>query len=335
MKKFNGYSLLLHNTFGLDIQTRYFIEYDSVEDLQKLIASHPCKPLLHIGEGSNLLFTKNFEGTVLHSHITEIDVISETDETVCLQVGSGVNWDNFVAYTVNKGYCGLENLSLIPGEVGASAVQNIGAYGAEVNNSIEKVEVVNLETGEIETKCHDDCAYSYRYSNFKGPWRGRYAVTHVVFRLNKKFIPNLEYAPVRAFAEEMGLENLTGQAVRNRIIEIRQNKLPDPKVLGNAGSFFMNPIVSVEMFNNLVKQYPSMPHYDMANGVKVPAGWLIEQCGWKGRALGRAAIYEKQALVIVNLGGATAQDIINLSNQVCNDVRRKFGIEIKPEVNWI
>lgn len=336
MKKWNYYSLLDHNTFGVQAKARLFVEYASVEELQDFIREdHDDSKMLHIGQGSNLLFTQDFDGTVLHCCMTGAILEREDENSVILKVGAGMSWDDFVAFCVNHDYYGLENLSLIPGEVGASAVQNIGAYGAEVKNFIESVEVVNLVTGELEIKRNADCDYDYRYSNFKGPWKGRYAVTHVCFRLNKIFRPNTSYAAVYNMIEEMGSDAVCASMVRQKIIDIRKQKLPDPNVLGNAGSFFMNPIIEKETFLELQKKYADMPYYEVATGIKIPAGWLIERCGWKGRHLGRAGIYEKQALVIVNLGGATGNEIVALSHKVSQDVYEKFGISIKPEVNWI
>lgn len=321
-----------HNSFGLDVRSKEFVEYSSVAELQEFIKTKdPREQLLHIGGGNNLLFTKDFDGTILHSAIKGTDVKEDTAESVLLRVGAAEIWDEVVAYTISKGYYGLENLSLIPSEVGAAAVQNIGAYGAEAKDFIEEVEVVELATGKVQRFSNADCHFAYRYSNFKGPWKGLYAVTHVTLRLNKTFVPNLTYGALA----QICTPGMDAQALREAIIQVRQNKLPDPKEIGNAGSFFMNPVVSKEVYEKVAQDYPSVPHYGAEGGVKIPAGWLIEQCGWKGRALGRAAVYEKQALVLVNLGHAQPEDIMNLSDQVCKDVKEKFGIEIHPEVNWI
>jgi UDP-N-acetylmuramate dehydrogenase len=336
MKKWNGCSLLNHNTFGIEAKARLFVEYGSVEELQNFVRSDQSdSKMLHIGQGSNLLFTQDFDGIVFHCNMTGTILEREDENSAILKVGAGMPWDDFVAFCVDHGYYGLENLSQIPGEVGASAVQNIGAYGAEVKKFIESVEVVNLFTGELEIKHNVDCGYAYRYSNFKGPWRGKYAVTHVWFSLDKTFRPNTNYAAVRNIVEEMGADAVSASVIRQKIIDIRKEKLPDPNVLGNAGSFFMNPIVEKETFLELQKKYPDIPYYEVATGIKIPAGWLIEKCGWKGRHLGRAGIYEKQALVIVNLGGATGNEIVTLSHKVSQEVYEKFGISIKPEVNWI
>lgn len=326
------YSLLQHNSFGLEVKAKEFVEYDSVENLQTFLKERVSSlDMLHIGGGNNLLFTRDYAGTILHSAIKGVEIVEETEAEVLIRVGAAEVWDELVAFTVKQGYYGLENLSLIPSEVGAAAVQNIGAYGAEAKDFIERVEVVNLKTGEASAFSNADCQFAYRYSNFKGPWKGLYAVTYVTLRLQKAFNPNLSY---KALAQ-LVTPDMDADALRNKVVDVRHSKLPDPKVLGNAGSFFMNPVISAEQFSTLQQQYPDIPHYAAPNGVKVPAGWLIDQCGWKGKALGNAAVYEKQALVIVNLGGATPEDIMRLSDAVCEDVKRKFGIDIHPEVNWI
>lgn len=326
------YSLLKHNSFGLDVKAKEFVEYHCIEELQDYLACRDkALPLLHIGGGNNLLFTKDFDGVILHSAIRGVEEKGREDDKVFLRVGAAEIWDEFVEKTISMNLYGLENLSLIPSEVGAAAVQNIGAYGSEAKDFIQSVEVVDLETGEERTFTNAECCFAYRYSNFKGPWRGQYALTYVTLSLSTQYEPNLSY---RALAQ-VATADMDAKGLRDAIIKVRQSKLPEPKVLGNAGSFFMNPVISVEKFTSLQQQYPDMPHYEAPDGVKVPAGWLIDQCGWKGRSLGRAAVYEKQALVLVNTGGASPQEIMRLSDAVCEDVRQKFGIEIHPEVNWI
>lgn len=337
------------NTFGIDVIARYFAEYNSIDELRAIVSSRnsgqclsngsnsdsKSLPFLHIGGGSNLLFLKDYEGVVLHNAIKTIEVVMETTDDVVLRVGGGMTFDDLIVYALKNEWYGLENLSIIPGEVGASAVQNIGAYGVEAKDFITLVELVDLYTGERKTMTSRECHYGYRQSVFKQPdvW-GRYAVTYVHFHLSKHFTPRLEYGGLqKAVADK---NNLTANELRQIIIDMRNSKLPDPKVLGNAGSFFMNPIVARNLFNALVEQYPSMPHYDVDDEhVKIPAGWLIEQSGWKGRKLGNAGVYERQALVLVNLGGATGQDVVALSDAVRADVKQKFGIDIHPEVNFI
>lgn len=342
LKKEYHCSLLGHNTFGIEAQAACLMTYDDERGLHEALEcigrEFKGRPVLHIGGGSNLLFLSDFDGVILHSAIKTWDVVEETSDDVVVRVGAGIVWDDFVAECVKKGYYGVENLSLIPGEVGASAVQNIGAYGAEAKDVIEKVETVCLADGSSRVFDASECGYGYRQSVFKSTLRGQYAVTAVWFRLSRHFIPNVAYGGIRHALDEAGiaLDKVTAEDVRRVVIEIRQSKLPDPKVTGNAGSFFMNPIVEKDVYERLAAAYPGMPHYMLDDGrVKIPAGWLIEQCGWKGRALGRAAVHDKQALVLVNLGGATGEDILRLSDAVRTDVRERFGIEIRPEVNMI
>lgn len=328
------YSLLSHNTFGIDVSAARFLEYASVEELQQQIAQGAVTtPFLHIGGGSNLLFTKDYDGLILHSCIGGIEVTEEDERTVSVRVGAGVVWDDFVAYCVAHGWYGAENLSLIPGEVGAGAVQNIGAYGVEVKDLITAVETVNIQ-GDQRVYSIEECGYAYRNSIFKRPENKSVFITYVRFRLSKEEYYTLDYGTIR---QELGkYPELTLPVVRKVIIDIRESKLPDPKVMGNAGSFFMNPIVSKEKLLALQQEYPQIPYYELADGqVKIPAGWMIDQCGWKGKSLGPAAVHDKQALVLVNQGGAKGSDIIALSDAVRASVREKFGIDIHPEVNFV
>lgn len=330
----DNYSLLSHNTFGINVTTAHFYEYASEDELRALIADKlVISPYLHIGGGSNLLFTGDYEGTVLHSRIGGIELTEEDAEHVCLRVGAGVVWDDFVDYCVTHRWYGAENLSLIPGEVGAAAVQNIGAYGVEVKDLIVSVETLNIH-GERRVYKVDECQYAYRDSIFKRKEQKSVFITYVNFRLSKQESYTLDYGTIRQELEKQTTWDL--RTLRQVVVGIRESKLPDPKVLGNAGSFFMNPIVPRATFEALQEQYPSMPHYPVDDErVKIPAGWLIEQCGWKGRSLGAAAVYHKQALVLVNLGGATGKDIVALSDAVRAAVRAKFAIDIHPEVNFI
>lgn len=322
------------NTFGLDVEAAVFLEYSSIEELEKLIATgRITSPYLHIGGGRNLLFTGDYKGVILHSRIGGIEVIAEDEEKVSVRVGAGVVWDDFVAYCVDHGWYGTENLSLIPGEVGASAVQNIGAYGVEVKDMISFVETMNIE-GVKHVYRMDECEYSYRNSIFKRPEMKQVFVTYVGFILSKKEYYMLDYGTIRQELEKFPKVDL--KTLRQVIIDIRESKLPDPKLLGNAGSFFMNPVVSREIFESLREQYPQMPFYEVGiDRIKIPAGWMIDQCGWKGKSLGPAAVHDKQALVLVNRGGATGTDIVALSDAVRASVREKFGIDIYPEVNFI
>ncbi len=336
MKEFSNYSLLPHNTFGIDARCSRFVEYSSVEELRQVLPTLSGKPFLHIGEGSNLLFTHDYDGTILHSAIRGRELLEEDADNVLLRVGAGENWDELVEWCVNNGLHGAENLSLIPGEVGAAAVQNIGAYGMEVGLLVHRVEAIEIATGLSRSFSREECNYGYRTSVFKTIEKGKFIVTNVVLRLSRKFTPNLSYAALCRELSARGLtENLTAHQLRSLIIDVRRAKLPDPKDIGSAGSFFMNPVIDEAKFCRLQADYPDIPHYLLPNGVKIPAGWLIECCGWKGRSLQRAGVYEKQALVLVNLGGATGAEIVALSDAVRQSVREKFDIEIFPEVNFI
>ena len=327
-----NYSLLRHNTFGIDAKCKRFIEYSSVEEAQQVarMITDADQPLLILGGGSNLLLTGDYNGTVLHSGIRFLE---QTDECH-VRCGSGFIWDDVVDYCVANNLYGAENLSIIPGEVGASAVQNIGAYGAEAKDLIECVEAVEIETGQICRFTNTECAYSYRQSKFKHAWKNRFLITAVTYKLSKTYNPKLDYGNIRVALAAKGIDNPTAMQLRETIIDIRNAKLPDPKVLGNAGSFFMNPVVSTHKYNQLAQQYVGMPHYTIDSEYeKIPAGWLIEQCGWKGKALGKAAVHNKQALVLVNCGGATGSEVVQLYKTIQHDFKQKFDIEIKPEVN--
>lgn len=334
-----NFSLLKFNTFGIDAHCRLFCEYDNVEELCLLLQEIRDNGLriLHVGRGSNLLFVRDFDGAVLHSHILGKEILERSEEKILVRVGAGEVWDEVVSWLVAHNCYGAENLSLIPGEMGAAAVQNIGAYGAEVGQLVEKVEAVEIATGQRRFFGADECDYAYRHSIFKDALRGKYVVTHVLLRLNPEFKAAVGYGSLRSEVELRGLNccNITASEMRSLIINVRRAKLPDPEVLGNAGSFFMNPVVGTETFESLLQQYPDMPHFEASQGVKVPAAWLIEQSGWKGRRLGPAGVYEKQALVLVNHGGATGSDIADLSKAVQESVFEKFGIRIFPEVNFI
>ncbi|MFA6830753.1 MAG: UDP-N-acetylmuramate dehydrogenase [Bacteroidaceae bacterium] len=335
-------SLKKYNTFGIDVPAKCLIEYDSIDDLHQILSNkenYPS-PFLPIGEGSNLLFSKPYEGTILHSRILGIQEIERNKQTVTLRVGAGVLWDDFVAYCVDHEYYGAENLSHIPGEVGASAVQNIGAYGAEVSQLIRKVQTYSLDTNDLKSWTNEACQYAYRKSIFKIPEiKGHYIVTYVDYQLSLIRDIRLDYGAIRSQLISMGCENSEEaniSSIREAIISIRQKKLPDPKEIGNAGSFFVNPIVSEEQYHRLLSKFPSIPSYRIdARNVKIPAGWMIEQIGWKGKSIGHVGVYKDQALVLVNLGGASAQEIIDLCQLLIDKVEEKFGITIYPEVNII
>ncbi len=336
MKKASNFSLLQHNTFGLDVSCRQFCEYGSVAELREFIrtGSLAGTKWLHIGGGSNLLFLKDFDGIILHSQIRGIEVTEETGTNCFVRVGAGEIWDGFVDWCVENRLGGVENLSLIPGEVGASAVQNIGAYGVEAKDVICSVETVSATDASQRIFSRDECRFAYRDSLFKSD--SSHIVTHVVFQLKKEpfYHYKIEYGQLTdrlAPLLEVRLSN-----VREAIISIRNEKLPDPEVLGNAGSFFKNPVVPKEKFVQLQKEYPAIPHYPAGEeGEKIPAGWLIEQSGWKGKSYKQAGVYEKQALVLVNKGGATGAEIWQLAGLIQQSVSGKFGIEIEPEVKMV
>lgn len=329
-----NYSLLPYNTFGIEVSAAYFYEYSSENELCEFLRKEKLSlAYLHIGRGSNLLFTKDYDGLVLHSCIQGIEVLDEDETRISVRVGAGVLWDDFVAYCVEHGWYGAENLSLIPGEVGAAAVQNIGAYGVEVKDLIAAVETVNIH-GEQKTYIKSDCRYAYRDSIFKRKEMKSVFVTRVHFTLSKTPCYQIEYGTIRKELEKYPVMDLP--TLRRVIIGIRKAKLPDPKEMGNAGSFFKNPLIPREQFEVLRRQYADMPFYEVNDEyVKIPAGWLIEQCGWKGKNIGPAAVHARQALVLVNLGGATGNDIVALAKAVETSVYEKFHIWIQPEVNII
>ena len=338
MKDLKHYSLLPHNTFGIQANCDRFIDMETEDDVMKLkdMLDDKDMPLLIIGRGSNLLLTDDYHATVLHCSIKGKTIVKEDGNSVLLRCGAGEEWDSIVDYCVAHDWQGIENLSLIPGEVGASAVQNIGAYGTEVKEIIHSVEAVEISTGKKHTFTNEQCEYSYRQSKFKNEWKDRFIITHVTYRLEKStdYIPKVDYGNIKSELERKGISLPTMKDIRDVVISIRKDKLPDPEVEGNAGSFFMNPIVEKATFMNLLEQYPDMPHYNVdSEREKIPSGWMIDQCGWKGKTLGKAGVHDRQALVLVNRGGATGKDILLLCNTIRNDVKQKFGIDIHPEVN--
>ena len=334
IKQYTGYSLLAHNTFGIEAKAAHFVEFTSVGELADYLGSGFNGKSLVIGGGSNLLFVDDFDGTVFHSAIMDIEVAQETATDVLLRVGSGVNWDALVAYAVEKGWSGLENLSLIPGEVGASAVQNVGAYGVEAGDLIEKVETVRIADAVPCSFTKADCDFSYRHSIFKAAEKGRHIVTYVTYRLGKSADFKLSYGNLKEKVEELGGATLAN--VRRAVCEIRESKLPNPEQIGSAGSFFMNPIVDASKAAKLKDEYPAMPQYPLPCGdVKLSAGWLIEQCGWKQNPHSHVGVYKHQALVVINLGGATGRDVVAFAGDVSASVKEKFGVELHMEVNVI
>ncbi len=331
----------IDNTFGIEAKARVLFTYGSEDELLDAIAiirqQYSHLPILHVGCGSNLLFLGDYDGVVLKSDIRGVRLLKEDSDEVTVEVGAGEVCDEFIGHAISRGWYGMENLSLIPGQVGAAAVQNIGAYGVEIQDVTDHVKGISLTDGTERIWQRDECRYGYRRSIFKEELWGKYAITRVAFRLSKRFVPKLQYGGLVRATEEAGFtkDTLTAEALRKIIIGIRQAKLPDPKLLGNAGSFFKNPIVPAEKADLLLRQFPDMPHYPAEGGTKLAAGWLIEQTGWKGRSLGPAAVHDRQALVIVNKGGATGQDIRKLCQAIQHDVDKRFGIKLETEVNFI
>jgi UDP-N-acetylmuramate dehydrogenase len=336
MKLLENISLLPYNSFGIDVNANFFIEYSSVEELQEVLRMDIIKsyPLLQIGGGSNLLFLNDFKGVILHASGKEISHTITPSGQVKIQVEAGVVWDDFVHFCVQNKWYGAENLSLIPGEVGASVVQNIGAYGVEVQDIVNSIDCVEIATGKKQTFTKEECKYGYRDSIFKNEYKGKYIVTKVCFILDQHPFYKINYQHLEEEVLKRGSINL--ENIRTTIIAIRKSKLPDTKITGNAGSFFMNPVISKSHFYSIQNEYPSIPHYFVSDAhEKLPAGWLIEQCGWKGKSIGKAGVHENQALVLVNLGGATGREILHLAQCIQADVKKKFDIELVPEVNFI
>ena len=333
-------SLKPYNTFGIDTNTRYWVEISSEDDLQILVqlAEFIDTPKLILGGGSNVLLCHDFDGLVVKVAIQGIEVIREDDSHIYVNAGAGVNWHELVLFCVDRGYAGIENLALIPGTVGAAPMQNIGAYGIELEQVFESLTAVHTLTGEKRTFTHADCAFGYRESIFKRDLKGQYIITGVTFQLNKHPVFHTRYGAIQETLTEMGVldENLSIKAISEAVIRIRRSKLPDPAKIGNAGSFFKNPEILKTQFDLLKTQYPTLPGYPVGDDVvKVPAGWLIEQAGWKGYRSGDAGVHAKQALVLVNYGNATGDEIMKLAKQVQASVLNKFGITISPEVNVV
>ncbi|EAT13320.1 UDP-N-acetylmuramate dehydrogenase [Bermanella marisrubri] len=323
-------SLKRHNTLQVDAVAEYFCSAESDEDIQYAIdyAQEKSLDIKVLGGGSNVVMSSRVQGLVLLVNSAGVHVVKQDDVSVYLKVAAGENWHEFVMWSLSQGYYGLENLALIPGSVGAAPVQNIGAYGVEVERFICKVEAFDLRTGELKEFDRTECQFAYRESIFKNECDGHYVIANVVFRLNKQADVKVEYAPLNQMTEEQGLP--TPLQLAQWVIDVRNQKLPNPSELPNAGSFFKNPVVSNEKFRDLEQQYPSMPHYVQEVGVKLPAGWLIDQLGLKGHSFGYVRIHDKQALVLINQGG-TAEDIANATKQIKQKVKQVYGIELEQE----
>lgn len=333
----HNYPLKSNNTFGISTIAKHYLTVASPEDIIQFFAENNLEKHAHrlfLGGGSNLLFVNNFEGIIIHPEIFGMRLISENKNTVEIEVGAGVVWDDFVSWCVGKGWGGVENLSLIPGHVGAVPVQNIGAYGIEADSVIAEVKGIDLDLLENKSFNHEACKFGYRTSIFKNHLKEKYIVTSVVFRLTKQPEFHLEYGALETEISKLGDKNL--QNIRKAVISIRESKLPDPFKVGNAGSFFKNPVVSEVFGNTLKKSYPDIPLYHVGTGLlKIAAGWLIEKAGWKGRSVGKSAVHDKQALVIINTGGASGKEILELSEMVVKDVLQKFDIQLEREVQVV
>lgn len=334
-----NYSLKNHNTFGVEVSAKYFAEIKSLDQLTQILRNTSVQKfkMLFLGGGSNVLFTQNFEGVVLQLNLKGISEKILNDNEVLVTSQAGENWHEFVRFCLDKDYGGLENLSLIPGNVGTSPMQNIGAYGTEIKDTFVSCKVLNLETLVVEEFNHEKCHFGYRESIFKREGKGKYVILDVTFKLTRKdHLIKTEYGAIQSELKNLGIEDPTIQEVSEAVINIRQSKLPDPKIIGNAGSFFKNPSIPIEQFLEVQKTYPEMPHYPQEELVKVPAGWLIEQCGWKGKQIGNVASHELQSLVIVNKTGlASGKEIYDFSTMIIESVKEKFGIELEREVNII
>ena len=332
----NNISLKAFNTFGIDVNSKRFAQFSNTEELSTILSERNDDPLLILGGGSNILLTQDFEGLVLKNEIKGYEIIEEDEEKVLVKAGSGEVWHEFVLQNIENNFGGTENLSLIPGSVGASPMQNIGAYGVEIKDVFVELEAYHIKTGEIHTFNHSDCQFGYRESVFKREKKGEYIIISVTYRLTKKHTVNVVYGAILEELQNKGISEPTIKSVSNAIIAIRSSKLPDPKELGNAGSFFKNPVVDVSILNEIKKKQPTVPNYPAPNGqVKMAAGWLIEKAGWKGTRIENCGVHKNQALVLVNYGGSTGQEILDLSSKIITDVEMKFGLRLEREVNII
>jgi UDP-N-acetylmuramate dehydrogenase len=332
------FSLHSYNTFHIDSIARYFTEVNSIENLKDLITSGKLNeiPLLVLGGGSNLLFTGNFKGIVVHIINKGIEIIGRTGDSVVVKAAAGENWHEFVTYCVNQGFGGLENLSLIPGNIGSCPIQNIGAYGVEVKDCILSIEAIDLHSGELLAFSKEECRFGYRDSIFKRDLKGKFTICSVTFELKLNPVVHVEYGAIKQELSAKGIENPTTADVSKAVCAIRQSKLPDPKFLGNAGSFFKNPTIDQKFAEKLLETFPKMVSFQTGNNtVKLAAGWLIEQCGWKGFRDGDAGVHENQSLVLVNYGNATGSNILTLAHRIQNSVYERFGVKLEMEVNVI
>jgi len=331
----NNISLKPYNTFGIDAVAKQFTSISTIDGLKSILTNNKETNLLVLGGGSNMLLTKDYDGLVLNINLKGIEVLSEDENSVVIKVMAGENWHNFVIWCLDHDYGGLENLSLIPGNVGTAPIQNIGAYGIEVKDSFHSCEALNLKTLDFENFSKQDCKFGYRSSIFKLENKGKYIITSVCFKLSKNNHKlNINYGTITNELEKNNITNPTIQDVSRAVIAIREQKLPNPKEIGNSGSFFKNPVILKSEFQELLKNFPDIPNYPVSeNEVKIPAGWLIEKSGFKGKKFGNYGVHKKQALVLVNYGGAKGLDIFNLSKLIQKTVKRLFNISIEAEVN--
>ena len=336
MQIHENYSLRPYNTFGIDANAKLFNTFSSVDELEESLMMYSQYPVFILGGGSNILLTKDYEGVVLKNEIKGIEVMHEDEEHVYVKVGAGENWHQFVLYCINHNWAGVENLSLIPGNIGAAPIQNIGAYGVELDDVFWSLEAFHLKEKRIYTFTASDCEFGYRDSVFKNRYKDEFAILSVTFQLKKKPIFHTSYGAITEELEKAGIKQVTIKAISDAVIKIRSSKLPDPKDIFNSGSFFKNPEISNEKYNELLPKFPGIIAYPLAKGtVKLAAGWMIEQCGWKGYRKGDIGVHAKQALVLVNYGNAKGKDIYDLSEEILQSVNKKFGVLLEREVNII
>ncbi len=330
-------SLKNYNTFGIDAKASTLITVENLDDLKYVLKNNYAEDLFILGGGSNMLLTQDIKATVLHIALKGIEVTNETDEVVFVNANAGENWHEFVLYTLSNNWGGLENLSLIPGNVGTSPIQNIGAYGVELKDTFVSCNAINIQSLEIVHFTAEECEFDYRNSIFKNNEKGKYIITDVLFKLTKKDHKLLtNYGSIDEALKELQVTNPSIRDISNAVIKIRQQKLPDPKILGNSGSFFKNPVITTSEFEILKEKFPEMPHYIVGDdSVKIPAGWLIDKAGLKGYREGDAGVHKNQALVLVNYGEATGKEILNLAHKVQAEIMEKFNIHLEPEVNII
>lgn len=338
MKIQKNISLKAYNTFGIDVRASEFVEIHTVDDMQEIIREGHLsnKDFLILGGGSNILFTDDYNGLLIRNGIQGIDVRGLDYDRVLLKAGAGVVWDELVHYCMERGFGGIENLVMIPGSVGASPIQNIGAYGLELKDTFHSLEAIDVETAEIRTFLKEECAFGYRDSIFKKELKGKYIIVSVSLVLSRDHKPDVSYGAIRDELENMGVSDPGIMDVGEAVSAIRQKKLPDPDEIGNSGSFFKNPLIQEEKFIEIRNRYPDMPSYKDEGGmVKIPAGWMIEHCGWKGKTLGNAGVHEQQALVLINNGEATGKEVLRLARRIKASVFDEFGIDLEIEVNVI